>query len=192
MELKSLSYDPQYTNAGLEDAYHIVYYIPKNQDLTDWSEKVSACKRKVGQDIINECVNALNIEGLYFDYVIRMMGHKETIPLKNAPIRSLAVAIADATGAKYLPQLLHKKKETTPMHFLSLAERQVEINDVFQVNDRTYNLNEKKILIVDDITTTCTTVAEMIKTLKKVWPKAIFYLFCIARTSHDEHANENL
>lgn len=30
------------------------------------------------------------------------------------------------------------------MHFLSLAERQVEINDVFQVNDRTYNLNEKK------------------------------------------------
>jgi len=121
-----------------------------------------------------------------------MMGHKETIPQKDVPIRSLAVAIANATGAKYLPQLLHKKKETTPMHFLSLAERQVEINDVFQVNDRTYNLNEKKILIVDDITTTCTTVAEMIKTLKKVWPKAIFYLFCIARTSHDEHANENL
>lgn len=25
-----------------------------------------------------------------------------------------------------------------------------------------------------------------------VWPKIIFYLFCIARTSHDEHANENL
>lgn len=46
MELKSLLYDPQYTNAGLEDAYHIVYYIPKNQDLTDWSKKVSACKQR--------------------------------------------------------------------------------------------------------------------------------------------------
>jgi len=192
MKLRYLSDDRQYASAGLENAYHLVYYIPKDQDLTDWSKKVSACKKEVDQDIIDECVSALNTEGLHFDYVIRMMGHKETKPLKNVPIRSLAVAIAKATGAIYLPQLLHKKKETTPMHFLSLPERQAEINDVFLVNDRTCNLNGKKILIVDDITTTCTTVAEMIKTLKKVWSKAIFYLFCIARTSHNTHANEDL
>jgi len=192
MKLRYLSDDRQYAKAGLKDAYHLVYYIPKDKDLTDWSKKVSACKKEVDQNIIDECVSALNTEGLHFDYVIRMMGHKETRPLKNVPIRSLAVAIANATGAKYLPQLLHKKRETKPMHFLSLAERRAEINDVFLVNDRTCNLNEKKILIVDDITTTCTTVTEMIKTLKKVWPKAIFYLFCIARTSHDEHDNENL
>ena len=79
--------------------------------------------KEVSQDIINECVKALHIEGLQFDYVIRMMGHEETIPRKNAPIRSLAKAIADETGVKYLPQLLHKKRETKPMHFLSLAER---------------------------------------------------------------------
>ena len=30
MKLKSLSNDPQYTDAGLEEAYHIVYYIPKD------------------------------------------------------------------------------------------------------------------------------------------------------------------
>ena len=192
MKLRYLSDDRQYAKAGLKDAYHLVYYIPKDKDLTDWSKKVSACKKEVDQNIIDECVSALNTEGLHFDYVIRMMGHKETRPLKNVPIRSLAVAIANATGAKYLPQLLHKKRETKPMHFLSLAERRAEINDVCLENDRTCNLNEKKILIVDDITTTCTTVTEMIKTLKKVWPKAIFYLFCIARTSHDEHDNENL
>lgn len=46
MKLKYLSDDWQYIKAGLKDAYHIVYYIPRNQSLTDWSKKVSVCKKK--------------------------------------------------------------------------------------------------------------------------------------------------
>lgn len=62
---------------------------------------------------------------------------------------------------------------------------------VFEIEVK-QDLNNKSVLIVDDISTACVTSAEIIKTLKEEWPNATFYLFCIARTIHDEHANENL
>ena len=45
MKLKSLSNDPQYTDAGLEEAYHIVYYIPKGYtDTTKWTSMIKQFK----------------------------------------------------------------------------------------------------------------------------------------------------
>lgn len=46
MKLKYLSDDWQYIKAGLKDAYHIVYYIPRNQSLTDWSKRYLYVKKK--------------------------------------------------------------------------------------------------------------------------------------------------
>lgn len=67
------------------------------------------------------------------------------------------------------------------------------MDGVFEIeNMEGVDLNNKKILIVDDISTACVTSAEMIKTLKTVWPNAIFYLFCIARTNYDVHSNQRL
>jgi hypothetical protein len=45
MKLKSLSNDSQYTDAGLEEAYHIVYYIPKGYtDTTKWTNMIKQFK----------------------------------------------------------------------------------------------------------------------------------------------------
>lgn len=62
----------------------------------------------------------------------------------------------------------------------------------FLCKNRDENLNNKNILIIDDITTSCTTVAEMVRTIKAEWPDAKCYLFCLARTNHEMNANVNL
>ena len=199
MELKYLSDNWQYTDAGLEEAYHIVYYIPSGyRDTTNWTERIK--KFKWGSDvendqlIIDNCVEAISDAHLEFDYVIRMLGSSEVIPLPNAKLVPLAKKIAETTSAMYLPCLLRKKRATTPLHNLSnLAARKAEMDGVFEIeNMEGVDLNNKKILIVDDISTAFVTSAEMIKTLKTVWPNAIFYLFCIARTNYDVHSNQRL
>lgn len=193
MNLKSLSDIRQYKDAGLDGAYHLVYYVPKNRDTTTWSNKVLSCKEKPNNKIIVECVDAIENEDLIFDYVIRVMGHDEIRPLKNAPIIPLVKAVANSTNALYLTQVLNKTRKTKQLHtFSRVSQREAEVRDVFFVNDESHDLNGKTILIVDDITTSCTTVAEMIKTLKRKWPTAKFYLFCIARTDYNPNANVNI
>lgn len=197
MDLKTLSdIDGQYNAAGLEEAYHLVYYIPKG-DVTTWSTRVLRFKNRANEDdyqlIKNITIEAFVNSSLSFDYVIRVLGHNEIAALKGAKIRDYVVDIASAIGAKYLSQLLNKKRATAALHTLSsLSDRKMEVRDVFYIPKKHENLNDKKILIIDDITTSCTTVAEMIRTIKAEWPDAKCYLFCLARTSYDANANEKL
>lgn len=54
MELKYLSDNWQYTDAGLEEAYHIVYYIPSGyRDTTNWTERIKNSSGVVMLKMIN-------------------------------------------------------------------------------------------------------------------------------------------
>lgn len=196
MELKCLSNThSQYSDAGLEEAYHIVYYIPSG-DVTNWTSRVKSFKwsndKTNYEAIIEECATAFKIANLKFDYVFRVLSSNETVAQNNSRLKPLAKRIAEVTRASYIPQILKKRRTTTSLHSLpDLASRKAEIKEVFEINQIT-DLNLKDVLIIDDISTACVTVAEMIKTLKKKWPLANFYLFCIARTSHNTLANQNI
>jgi predicted amidophosphoribosyltransferase len=62
--------------------------------------------------------------------------------------------------------MLVKIKDTEHQSKLSKAERKFNIKNCFDVAD-IYNINEKKILLIDDIFTTGSTVNECSKMLKK-------------------------
>ncbi|MCM0347364.1 phosphoribosyltransferase [Bacteroides fragilis] len=198
MKLKTLSdKDWQYNAAGLEEAYHLVFYLRNKDDVTGWTTRVSDFKHKSNEadyQLIKEMtVDAFSNSGLKFDYVIRVLGHDEKVAQSSAPIIDYVKAIASVTDAIYIPQLLNKHKKTRPLHTLyTKVDRQNEMKDVFFVKNDENDLNNKKILIIDDISTSCTTVAEMIKTIKAKWPRAQCYLFCLARTSYDPNANKNI
>lgn len=69
------------------------------------------------------------------------------------------------SGYGYCPNLIKRVKDTKPQYKLNHAQRALNLAGAFEVN-----VNEKiegKILLLDDITTTGATFAEMIKTLKK-------------------------
>ena len=82
------------------------------------------------------------------------------------------------SGYEYCPQLIKRVKDTKPQYKLNSAQRAINLAGAFEINK-----NEKisgKILIVDDITTTGATFAEMIKTLKSAGYNDIT---CLAATT---------
>lgn len=119
MELKYLSDNWQYTDAGLEEAYHIVYYIPSGyRDTTNWTERIK--KFKWGSDvendqlIIDNCVEAISDAHLEFDYVIRMLGSSEVIPLPNAKLVPLAKKNCRNYICNVLAMLIKEEKSNYP------------------------------------------------------------------------------
>ena len=72
----------------------------------------------------------------------------------------------------YVPDILVKIKETQHQSQLSKTEREVNVKNVFCLSD-TYDVKDKKILLIDDIFTTGSTVNECSKVLKQGQAKSV-------------------
>lgn len=77
--------------------------------------------------------------------------------------------------------LLKRIKNTKPMYNLKINERIENLKDAFLVEKQYYN--GKKLLLIDDIITTGTTVSEIIKSLKK---ENISDIVCLSFTNTDK------
>lgn len=75
-------------------------------------------------------------------------------------------------------KLITRVKNTKPQYKLTPSERAENLHNAFKINKSAYNCG--KILIIDDICTTGSTFAEMIKTLKE---NGITDITCFATTT---------
>ena len=80
---------------------------------------------------------------------------------------------------EYLPDVLAKKKNVNPQSTLNQEERRINIQGAFYIK-KYINLENKSVVLFDDIYTTGSTVNECIKVLKKLNYKTI-YIFTIAK-----------
>jgi ComF family protein len=78
--------------------------------------------------------------------------------------QTLAEAFAERLNIPHLP-LLRKKRNTPPQAQLSKKERQRNLKGAFEIRNK-INVRGKKILLVDDILTTGSTLQEAAQTLK--------------------------
>lgn len=62
-------------------------------------------------------------------------------------------------------ELISRTKDTPPMYKLHIAERKKALENAFSVNFQ--NTENKKIILIDDIVTTGTTICEIVKKLKE-------------------------
>lgn len=76
----------------------------------------------------------------------------------------VALEFSKLTGYKVNTSLISRIKDTKPQYKLSMIQRRENLKGAFSVNRNAYN--GKRILLIDDICTTGTTLEEMIKTLK--------------------------
>jgi len=74
----------------------------------------------------------------------------------------------------YIPNSLRRTRNTTPQVGLDANERKNNLNDAFVANQNI--CNNRSILLIDDIATTCTTLNECAKTMKKAGAKDVFCL----------------
>ena len=89
----------------------------------------------------------------------------------------LAKKISDISNVKYEPRILDKIKQTSPQEGLSGNQRRKNVIGSFGVNEKYKHLLEnKRILLIDDVFTTGSTVNECAKVLKKHSAKEIIVL----------------
>jgi ComF family protein len=87
----------------------------------------------------------------------------------------LSKEIANSLGVKHTPDLIVRKKFTQTQTKLKREERQKNVSEAFQVNRR-FSLQNKVILIVDDVFTTGSTTNSISAILKKNEAKYVFVL----------------
>ena len=94
----------------------------------------------------------------------------------------LAKALSKISNKKIACDVLLKSKWTKPQTFLSKKERISNLEGSFKINNQT-SIKNKKIILIDDVSTTSTTIDICSKALKKHGAANILVL-CIAFTPH--------
>lgn len=91
----------------------------------------------------------------------------------------VAKEFAKMTGYEVNENIINRIRNTKPQYKLSKKEREKNLKNAFQCNKEFYNTDEK-LLLMDDILTTGSTMEEMIKTLQKADVKnlAVFVTSC--------------
>lgn len=193
MKLKKLiseKHDSQYCNSDLDEVYFGVYYMPDGDDKTTWTKRIKKFKSKSDKDdyalITSEIINAIKEENLNFDVVVRNFSHDKTCARVDDKILEFAKSISKSTQAVYAPPLIKKRNATAALHTMGLQERKEVSSGNFYVDEKIASkINDvNSILIVDDITTTGTSLKEIAKVLKERWPNAQISALCLARTIH--------
>lgn len=105
------------------------------------------------------------------------------VPIAKAKMRErgynqadiLAQYLGEKLQIKWIKDGMRRKKHTKPLKSLNAHQRKKVLEDVFVI-DRDWCVCGKKILIVDDIYTTGSTIDEMSKVLKKYGAKSVYFV----------------
>jgi ComF family protein len=78
----------------------------------------------------------------------------------------LAEAINRKLELLYIPDLLKRIKDTKSQTYMKKEDRIANVKNVFRIDDK-YEIKGKKVILIDDVMTTGSTISECIKVLKK-------------------------
>lgn len=143
----------------------------KYQDKLEITQYLSDLMLGAAKEIIGE-----------IDYIIPVPMHRYKL-LKRGFNQAalLARVIARKAKKKYLPDLLIKVKNSKPQIGLNKNEREKNVKNAFKINE-SYNdlLENKSILLIDDVITTGATIEECCHVLRQIRRSKI-YILSLAR-----------
>lgn len=179
--------------------YFLFYYIRK-QEGNDWIStnflRFKEDREVVVDAWIDFATSSLKELSLNDNTVIvRALHSHETVidPASNTPLDRLCRSIADTFHCAYLPGLLFKTRSTQPLHNLpSAKERVAEMTDLYQAGPGMASLENKSILLVDDVVTTGLTVRHIIKAIRTMLPEINITVFSLAKTEYNPDINKTL
>jgi len=89
----------------------------------------------------------------------------------------LAKQVANNIWIEYKNNIIKKIKNTNQQSKLNKNDRVKNLENTFKVNKKNLNkINNKAIIIVDDVISTWTTINEISKILKNIWIKKVIWL----------------
>jgi len=136
--------------------------------------------KKILSDIIVETVKHYNLD--LTDYIICPVPiHKNRFKKrKYNHMELVAQEVAKYFNLEIKSDLLTRIKDTQPLYKLSIPERKIAIKDAFIASPE---ISDKKILLLDDIVTSGTTICELSKIIQEQNPKD-FIVICATRSNN--------
>ncbi|OWZ84858.1 ComF family protein [Natranaerobius trueperi] len=104
---------------------------------------------------------------LPYDYIVPVPLHKERLLDRGFNQSFLLAKVLSKELDIPLLELVNRSKETSPLKDLSKEGRQNELSLAFTLNSKKENNSKSRILIIDDIITTGSTILEITKVLEK-------------------------
>lgn len=175
---------PQFfSNKYLYGEQSVFYY----EDAVKTSIANYKFKRKIGihefyKPYFNKAFNKLS-EVFDYDYVTAVPVSNKTLITRGFDQSKLLLSDLNIDKDKKLNNLIGKKNNVKSQHFLSKEERRKNVKDAFYLKKRRPNLEDKNIILIDDIRTTGNTANEIAKLLIKREGVKNVFLFTLAKTS---------
>jgi hypothetical protein len=194
----SLLTDWQYRRLELAGAWHLAYYIPDQRTIPGTlSHRIIEFKNLNPFSTVDAwcrwTIADLAAQNIGHDYIIRALGSSELTPTARRGLDILGERLAIAQQSVYAPRILGKTRTTPAMHTLKTKEeRHKALDNAYQVADRTVDLNGRRVLILDDVTTSKTTLTEILRALRVEWPRGQYSFFCLGKTSREPDANNSI
>ncbi len=116
--------------------------------------------------IVEIMIDKLSIENINFDYILYVPLHKKRERKRGFnQSKIIANQLGKELGVEVL-DILERSKNTRRLFELDEKERKQELKNVFKISKDIENYRNKKVLLIDDIFTTGSTVNEIAKSLK--------------------------
>lgn len=178
----------------LSGAYHLAYYFPrthgnpdtvsdyilnfKGNEEPNTSKWIALATREIKNKINN------------IDLIVRVLSSAELTATGGTALDKLGATIAKFTNSNYDNSALKKTRQTQSLKYLSRAERQREINGAYIFNKpSSIRSNSPRILLIDDIVTSGTTIREVNRAIKAALPNCSLYFFTIGKTHRASDVN---
>jgi ComF family protein len=112
------------------------------------------------------------IDGLDFDGIVPIPRHPERIRAQGSdPAHLLARAVARRSGRPLWSRVLSRSRATVPQTELPAGRRSGNVAGSFTARESA--LRNRRVLLLDDVTTTGSTLREALRTLRRARPRAI-------------------
>jgi len=191
MASKLILRELEHSSPHIHSGKHLVYYIPGgNRDsisrqILDFKDGTAAAVKKW----CGLAVEAL--AGKKFDYVVRILGHDTLNDNGSGSLSRLARDIAVETGASYENALLKKRHKTAKFSKgVDKAGRRDLLEGAYFLNPKCQLVDGKRLLVVDDVSTSSSTIDVIADKIHTDYPKMKIFVFTLAKTRHDAKANE--
>ncbi|OQP57843.1 hypothetical protein [Niastella populi] len=193
----SLLTEWKYRTLGLHGAWHLCYYVSAERQTNGTLPYYVIQFKDNNQQWVHKWCNwastVLSGTDINFDCIIRALGSRELRPSGQKALDKLGTVLAKQLNCEYSPTILAKHRETPPMHTIRTRdERRQMMENVYFVANQEKDLNNKNVLILDDVTTSNTTISAILEVLKQQWPHGRYYFFCLGKTEYDGALNESI
>lgn len=168
--------------------WHLFYYFPSKSAWDNNAQLILDFKsnsRSAAEYLLDCSLRELQGYELKEEIlVIRGLKSSETRAVldKWSAMDWLGQGIATGIGGIYIPQLLEKKRVTQPLKQLRARQREGELENVYGLRDLGLCLNNRNILLLDDVVTTGATARAIVRAVLGSYPGAKINTFALGWT----------